>query len=299
MKIIDFHTHIDDILYGGEIIEPYSEPVWTPGDIFEASSYRIAGMKGPFAQLSHHLEVIYIHHRIQLGTRENLLKFMERYGVEKSVLLPIAPLTDGFQYLKKVKDDPRFIVFASVSPDDPDKEKKLKDQMSRGCRGLKLHPVLQNASPDHPGYFEILEIFKSYQLPVIFHSGVVSYYPAYQPLRSSYGEPAKFEKIIQAFKEVPMVMGHLGMKQGDQVIELARKYENVYADGSNQTLKRLKKAVSAFGKNRLLFGSDFPAGRQIVPIRIGLKLTQGDPEFQDKFFWKNAVSLLRLEVQSP
>ncbi len=294
MRIIDFHSHLGDILYGGEIVEPYSEPVWTPGDIYEASSYRLAGLPGPLKIISHHLEALYIHHRNQLGTVENMLKFMARFGVSQSVLLPIAPLTDGFQYLKKVKGDSRFIVFAGVSPYDPDKERKLKDQLSQGCRGLKLHPVLQNAPPDHPGYFEILEIFKSYQLPVLFHCGIASYYPAYQPVRYSYGDPRKFEKIIRAFPEMPMVMGHLGMKQGESVIELAKKFANIFADGSNQTLARLKKAAPVLGKDRLMFGSDAPFSRQSIPIRIGLKLTKGDREFQEKFFWKNAADLLKL-----
>jgi len=292
MKIIDFHSHIDDILYGGEIIEPYPDYVWTPGDIFERSSYRIAGMKGPLEQVSRILEVLYIHHRIQVGTLENMKRFMSKYGVEKSVLLPISPHTEALEYLNKVKADERFIVFASVSPKDPDKERKLKEQMAQGCRGLKLHPVLQNAPPDHPGYFEILEIFRTYKMPVLFHSGIVSYYPAYQPVRSGYGEPLKFEKIIQAFPDIPIVMGHCGMRQGEQVMELARKYENVYGDSSNQPLKTLRKMASVLGKDRLLFGSDWPTSHQITPIKIGLKLTQGDTEFQEKFFFKNAINLL-------
>ena len=294
MKIIDFHTHIDDILYGGEIVEPYSEMVWTPANIFEASGYRVGGLGGPFEKLTHHLEVIYIHHRIQFGTLENLLKFMDQYQVEVSVLLPIAPLTDGFQYLKKARDNSRLVCFASVHPEDAEKEKKLKDQLASGCVGVKLHPPLQNCPPDHPGYFEILEILKPKPVPVIFHTGIVHYYPAYQPIRYGYGEPKKFEKLIQAFPEIPIVMAHLGMRQAEQVLELGRKYHHLYVDGSNQRLKVLKQAVDAFGKDRLIFGSDFPASRQGTPIKIGLKLTKNDPEFQEKYFWKNAQSLLEM-----
>ena len=296
MNIIDFHSHIDDILYGGEIVEPYSKRPWTPGNIFEVSEYRIAGMKWPFEFISHHLEAIYVAHHIQFGTIENMKKSMEQFGVTQSVLLPIAPMTDGFQYLKKAKDDKRFFVFASVSPHDPDKEKKLKAQIEAGCVGLKLHPVLQNASPEHQGYFEILEIFRKYKMPVLFHSGIVVYYVAYQPRRYGCGEPAKFEKLIKAFPDIPIVMGHMGIKQGEQVIELARKYDNIYADGSNQRLSLLKKALPAFGKHRLMFGSDWPTSRQIIPIRIGIKLTKGDPEFQEKFFFKNARSILPEET---
>lgn len=39
MKIIDMHSHINNILYGGEIVEPYSRRAWTPGNIFEVSEY--------------------------------------------------------------------------------------------------------------------------------------------------------------------------------------------------------------------------------------------------------------------
>lgn len=292
MNIIDFHSHIDDILYGGEIVEPYSRRAWTPGNIFEVSEYRVTGMKGPLEFISHHLEAIYVAHHLQFGTIENLKMTMEQYGVTRSVLLPIAPMTDGFQYLKKAKGDPRFMAFASVSPYDPDKENKLKAQIEQGCAGLKLHPVLQNAPPDHPGYFEILEIFRKYKMPVLFHSGIVAYYITYQPRRYGYGEPLKFEKLIKAFPDIPIVMGHMGIQQGDQVIDLARKYDNIFADSSNQRLSMLKKALPAFGKDRLMFGSDWPTSRQMIPIRIGMKLTKGDPEFQEKFFSKNAQGLL-------
>jgi len=294
MRIIDFHTHIDDILYGGELIEPYSELVWTPGDIFEWSGYRVAGLKGPLEKLSHHIEAIYIHHRNQFGTLQNILRFMEKCQIEKSVLLPIAPFTDGMQYLKKIKDIPSLISFASVHPKDADKESKLKSQLDAGCRGVKLHPPLQNCPPDHQGYFEILEIVRDYNVPVIFHTGIVHYYIAYQPTRYSYGEPRKYEKLIQAFADVPIVLAHLGMRQAEQVLELAGKYDNIFADSSNQTLKMLKKAVKIMGKDRLLFGSDFPFSRQSVPISIGLKLVEKDDEFKEKFFWKNAKELLKI-----
>ena len=173
MKIIDFHSHIDDILFGGDIVEPYFKRPWTPGNLFEISEYRIEGFKGPLEIISHHLEAMYVAHHIQFGTIENMRQSMDAYGVTKTVLLPIAPMTDGFSYLKKAKGNDRFIVFAGVSPHDPDKEKKLKAQMEMGCAGLKLHPVLQNASPDHKGYFEIMEIWRQYKKPVLFHCGIV------------------------------------------------------------------------------------------------------------------------------
>jgi uncharacterized protein len=295
MKVIDFHSHIDDILYGGEIVEPYAERAWTPGNIFEVTEYRVEGLHWPFIPfgfISHHLEALYVAHHIHSGTIENLKTCMDLYGVDQTVLLPIAPHTDALEYLRKAGNDKRFIVFASVSPYDPDKEKKLKAQIDAGCRGLKLHPVLQNAPPDHPGYFEILEIFRKYKMPVLVHCGVVAYYVTYQPRRYGYGEPLKFEKLIQAFPDTAIVMGHMGMKQGEQVISLAAKYSNIFADSSNQRLSRLKKAVCAFGKDRLLYGSDWPTSRQVVPIKIGMKFTEGDREFREKFFYKNALSLL-------
>ena len=217
---------------------------------------------------------------------------MDQFGVTKSVLLPIAPNTDGFQYLKKVKDDNRFVVFASVSPHDPEKEKKLRAQLEAGCVGLKLHPPLQNAAPDHHGYFEILEIFRAYKMPVIFHTGVVSYYVTFQPVRYGYGEPRKFEKLISAFPDIAMVMGHMGLRDAPQVLEMAPKYGHLYADGSNQRLSMLQKGVQVFGQDRLMFGSDWAFSKQSVPIGIGTALTEGDADFREKYFWKNAASLV-------
>ncbi len=167
-----------------------------------------------------------------------LLKINKVVGIHFLLLLSLN--RSGLQYLKKVKGNERFLVFASVSPHDPDKEKKRKEQIAAGCVGLKLHPILQNAEPSHRGYFEIMEIFRAYKMPVLFHSGVARYYVAYQPTRYGYGEPHRYEQLIKAFMDVPIIMGHMGMREGEQVIELARKYDNLYADSSQQRLSLLK-----------------------------------------------------------
>ena len=89
--IIDVHTHVGDILFGHDLVDPYQEVPLTPGWITEVTGYRTSSPPPGFQTVSRYLEVIHNHQRNNMATPENLVKHSIPYGIATSVLQPIEP----------------------------------------------------------------------------------------------------------------------------------------------------------------------------------------------------------------
>jgi predicted TIM-barrel fold metal-dependent hydrolase len=221
---------------------------------------------------------------------ENLLRYMDRNGIESSVVLPIAPFVTSEDYLRGCEGESRLIPFASVHPSG-DWEKELGDAMDGGCRGLKIHPILQRLAPEDPFYFELLEAFVPYGRPVIAHTGEFDYYivnDGYTP----YGDTQRFGKLVAAFPQVPFILGHTGLYYPDKALELARRYENVYLETSFQPLSVVRKALEVAGRERVMFGSDWPESDSKYALKIARKAAGEDGELRERLTGKNILALV-------
>jgi predicted TIM-barrel fold metal-dependent hydrolase len=81
---------------------------------------------------------------------EELLDLMDKSGVSKAVILPIAPYISNNYIYKIVEVEPRRLVgFASVVPNPADKAVMELERavLDLGLRGLKLHPGMQGLLP--------------------------------------------------------------------------------------------------------------------------------------------------------
>jgi hypothetical protein len=128
-------------------------------------------------------------------------------------------------------------------------------------------------------------------LPVFFHSGQHAYYVPESESEAN-GAPENYVKTFAAFPDVKFVMGHMAMFEAEKAIEIAKKHPNVYFDTSFQPIKMVRKAIDEVGEERLMFGTDWPFGRQRVELSIIMELTEGNPALREKLLWKNAESLV-------
>jgi len=298
MKIIDIHTHVGDLINGWPLDEAYAKPALSPGIIAEWTGYRMNKPPLGMRTITRYLEVIHNHQRNNLGTERNLDFYASQAGVTHSLVLPIEPFvkTDDIIELCRSRMDsyrgsPLFFPFASVDPKDPFRIEKLHRFMQSGCLGLKIHPIVQNLPLTDPLWFEIMEEYRRYIKPVILHSGVSQYYIP-QLRRAQYGEVNTYEKLIDAFPDVPFIMGHMGMLQFARIWEFARRYENVYADASFQSAKNIRGAFNSMGQDRVLYASDFPFSLPRYAVRVGMVATKGSTSLSEKFFFKNAQALV-------
>ena len=295
MKIIDMHTHAQDILFAGD--ENRARP--TLGlfiRLFEWQRFNWygpepTGGKGVLENLLRTRIVRDTQGRNAMAGFDALACAMERVGITHSVVLPIEPYGKTSEVIEAAKDNERWIPFASVDPRDPERAKKLGEFVEMGCRGLKLHPIIQNFHPSGKESMETIEEFRQYGLPIFFHSGQTSYYLP-RSESESYGAPGNYVKTFEAFPDVKFVMGHMAMLESEQAIEIAKKHTNVYFDTSFQPRGKVAKAIEEVGEERVMFGSDWPFGQQRFELEIVLQVTEGDPSLREKLLWKNAEALV-------
>jgi len=86
------------------------------------------------------------------------------------------------------------IPFASIDPHrGPEGVREAKHLVSEGVvRGLKLHPPVQQFTPNDPFVYPLYEVFAEARLPVVFHtghSGIGTGMPAGGGIRLKYGNP--------------------------------------------------------------------------------------------------------------
>jgi predicted TIM-barrel fold metal-dependent hydrolase len=293
MKIIDMHTHAQDILFR-ECESGVRPSLGILMRLFELQRFNWYGPAptekagGGFLRKRTAQEV---QGRNAMASFDALAKGMELTGITHSAVLPIEPYGKSSEVLAAAERNSRWIPFASVDPSDPKRAEKLATFAEKGCRGLKLHPIIQDFHPSSKECMETVEEFRQYELPIFFHSGQTAYYVP-ESESESYGAPGNYVKTIGAFPEVKFVMGHMAMFEAEQAIEIAKKHKNVYFDTSFQPKKMVRKAINEVGEERVMFGSDWPFGRQRFELAIVVEVTEGNPTLREKLLWKNAEALV-------
>ena len=296
MKIIDIHTHAQDILF-----LPGDATHVRPGPGFLIPLTGRNGFKwygpreGTLDTLLHHIfrrrlakETLA---RNAMATVDGLKEAMREFDIARSVILPVEPYGTTVELLSLIKDQNSLVPFASVDPHDPGRIDKLTRYMKAGCRGLKLHPIIQKFEPTCRECFEILEEYSQYELPVIFHCGRHSYY-----LRPTGAEenadPRNYVKLFSAFPGMRFILAHSGMFQCLTTIDIAERFENVYLETSFQPTDILHRAIKKVGADRVVYGSDWPFGGPSFMVPIVLELTDGNPDLRERLLWKNAERLI-------
>jgi predicted TIM-barrel fold metal-dependent hydrolase len=164
-----------------------------------------------------------------------------------------------------------------------------------GLRALRILPWLWNLPPNdrryYPLYAECVELGIPFCLQV-GHTG---------PLRPSEpGRPIPYlDEVALEFPELVIVGGHIGYPWTDEMIALATKYPNVYIDTSAYKPKRypasLKEYLRAHGRNKVLFGSNFP---MIAPADCLQQLGELglDDDARARFLGGNAARVFKLSA---
>lgn len=233
---------------------------------------------------------------------EDYLRRMDRYGIERALLLPA---NDQYQYYQDPNETNRFLgelvkrhsdrfwAFADVTASGAYfieqtpwiLETAVKEY---GLSGLKIHPTNLHMDADDLCLVPVLRKAAELGVPVMFHAN---------PCRLGFHDncaPDKINRMIQVFPDLDIITAHLGgMKWQDAVsgctwVDMSYILPRlVELYGSEQTNRVLR----AFGPDRLIFGTDFPDGEYDIYFDIldQMDFTEGEI---DKIAWKNLGSLL-------
>lgn len=190
-------------------------------------------------------------------------------------------------------------------------------------QGIKLYFGYQDAHPADSAIFPVYQIAEQFQVPIMCHGGELHHCcPPEQrkkgQLRCTYktcpldkltylSKPNQFTRAVAKFPKVKFIISHLANDYFDELRELMFEFPNVYTDISGQFVsgsgedtpnykKQIVQEIREFlalpeGKNRLLFGSDFPiqSYEDSIALVNALGLSKEDEE---NIFYKNALNLL-------
>jgi len=231
------------------------------------------------------------------STLEQLTAQLDECDMAGIVLLPCLPNTSFEEYLAASKLEPRIIPFTAADFTRPvnDMVAKLKLDISRGAKGIKLHPVLQNVHLLDERLFAAAEVFWDSNLPVLTHVGLGQYYhePCPWPVNNQYGDPKDFFEFCNLNPGKTIIGAH--MANGAQgIVENVKDWSNVYADTSFCSAQAARKAVEAMGADHILYGTDYPFTHQKYNIAVINEAFADDEETKDKVFYGNIARLLNI-----
>src|SRR3954451_18353477 len=156
-----------------------------------------------------------------------------------------------------------------------------------GFKGLRAIPWLWELPPDDRRYYPLYAECVELGVPFCTEVGHTA------PLRTSEpGRPIPYlDRVALDFPELTIVAGHIGYPWTEEMVALARKYENVFIDTSAYTARRyppeLVSYLRADGRRKVLFGSNFP---MIAPAKAleHLDALELDDEARELFLEGNA-----------
>lgn len=209
------------------------------------------------------------------GTPDEYLVDMKKSNIDKAVILSFSPdnqlknmnfWTTAITRKGKNKPAkyPMFIPFISVSPTMKGRTpiEELEHKHKWGMKGLKIHPVAQGFAPDDERMWPVYEWMVKHELPLTAHSGINV------DEKSCFGEPERWLPVLEEFKDLKLILAHLGNGFWDQTIEIADKYHGVMFDTAI-AISQIKSPntlddagavdmIRTIGSDRILFGSDYP-----------------------------------------
>lgn len=167
---------------------------------------------------------------------------------------------------------------------------ELQDAISRGARGVKMHPNICRHFPNDPRAMAIYRFCESRGIPILTDTtgettdGV------------AWGAPAGWAEVLSTFPDLKVVLAHLPGERWDEMIDLAEHFSNCWFDIAGgfvdpshpasthrrMPIEEAARVIRRVGVERVFFGSDAPAhGREIpdaVAQLLQLELTGAEKE---------------------
>ncbi len=226
------------------------------------------------------------------GTADTLIRTGNEAGITRFLVHSVATtprqVASINQFIAREVENANgaFVGFGALHPDSTDQEADVRNLVSLGLQGVKLHPDIQRFPADDKRAMAIYELCADAGLPVLMHTG---------DFRFDYSNPGRVVNVLRAFPKLKLIGAHLGgWSVWDNALRLLPDFPNFMVDSSSSSRwlapERMKEIIRAYGAERVLFGTDYPMWRQREEIDALLKLDLTDGEYR-KIFWTNAERL--------
>jgi len=253
-----------------------------------------------------------------------IIQEMDRVGIDASVLivndwgtarymgeprLKIEEINKLYADVAK-KHPGRLIPFAGIDPRRPGAPRLIEKFITEyGMKGIKVHAAV-GFYPNDKICYPIYEKAAELGVPIIFHAGEIL-----KPFYFKYTQPIHLQEVAMDFPEIPMVFAHAGLSWQNEAAAICSNATNVYLDVSLwqpkflrplDFYKELRGLLNRVSWQRVMFGSDFPALKGLVPQDKWVKAFTEIPEsvraagiefpkeVMDALLGGNAAKLLKL-----
>jgi predicted TIM-barrel fold metal-dependent hydrolase len=161
----------------------------------------------------------------------------------------------------------------------------LEDGFGRGCRGVKLAPLVHEFRFDEPVVGEVAAACAERGFPVYTHV-----------LPQPGSTTADFAALAGRHPRTNFILGHMGFGPGDaDAIDFAAELTNLYLETSLSNYLIIRDALASLGPTKLIFGSEFPLGHPHAEL-ANIRLL--GPSFQEPILAGNILRLLGLPQAS-
>ena len=178
--------------------------------------------------------------------------------------------------------------FAGIHQDFEDFAGEIDRIEKLGMKGVKIHPDIQRWDLEDKRMYELCEILEG-RMPLYLHMG--DNRPQYR-----YSEPKKLAKLLDRFPRLVVGAAHFGgYKDWDEAENVLAGRPNVWYDTSSalwaMTPERAKELITAYGADRVMFGTDYPVKNPDEEIGRFMKIDLTEKERED-IFYNNAKRFL-------
>ncbi len=216
-------------------------------------------------------------------TAEDMLRHMDRAGIDRSLLIPY-PVVEDFrrehdEIAAAVRQWPdRFCGAICLPHYDPGFAGEVERCAGElGLVALKLQPQYNALNPLSARNDFFWEAALRHSLPVVVHTGS----------GAPFALPALYIDVAQRFPELPLILGHCGGSSYYlEAIVAAKTCPNIYLELSSLMPHHVAEVRAHVGSDRLMIGSDLP---ESAAMELGKIVALGDRQI----LWDTAEKMFR------
>lgn len=236
------------------------------------------------------------------GTAEALSCSMREAGIDYSVLLPVVTRPEQQEHINcaaiEVNEhtaETGLLSFGGIHPDNGNYRSVLRRLAESGVRGIKLHPVFQQAYLDDIRYLRIIECACENDLIVLVHAGYDIGYPGQE-----YSCVPHITAMLDKIHPKKLVLAHMGGWGSWDEVEEHIVGRDVWLDTAFSLLPiqpasgtrrepdedppllrtQFLRMVRRHGTDRILFGTDSPweAQKETITALRAMQLSENAAE---------------------
>lgn len=202
---------------------------------------------------------------------------MDEQNIKKAIIMPLNdPWLMSMEFTveavhhnlweMKEKHPGKFYAFADI--DVRNSTAKTVEMLTKaidvyGLDGIKIHPNNTGIAIDDVYNHPIFELAQKRNIPIAIHS--------YPNSESDVSATKRIIKIMECYPNLKLIVSHMGAFQWEDLLRV-RCYVDMSAILSDYAktlgVKKTNEILRNFGVDRLLFATDYPDNRNLLPAEI-------------------------------